>query len=171
MIAALLALGAGPGSGWGDDALDSDARESPWRQPSPLRAGPFDGDFATAGDEADPGETSPERLRLYDELGNPTGRVERLPPGLSDSWNVYDETGMRTGRLERNPLDESRLNLYDTQGRRVRTIRKHAVLEDRYEIYDDSGRRVGSVRGSPFGEGRYDIYDEQGRRTGRAESR
>lgn len=152
-----------------DDSFDPEARTPAWRQPAPLRWGGEREAYGLGGDESDPADDPPpSRLRLYDERGLRTGRVERHPL-FRDRLDLYDESGARTGRIEQHPLFEDELEAYDRQGRRVQKIRKHPLFEDRYDIYDSRGRRVGSVRENPLSEGRYDIYDAQGRRTGRAE--
>jgi uncharacterized protein YxjI len=169
LMAGFAALLGGPGLGHADDELDPEARRPAWRQPAPLRAGSEQEALEPAEDDPHAGDPMPDRIRLYDELGQRAGRVERHPT-FSNTLNVYDDYGKRTRQIRPHPVFEDRLDVYDESGRRIQNIRKHPVFDDQYDIYDERGRRVGSVRENPVIEGRYDIYDERGRRTGRAEA-
>jgi uncharacterized protein YxjI len=169
ILATLAAIAMAPAVATADDLLDRESLRSEWRERSPLRAyGEDDRDEAFDHDD-DALAAARDRLRLYDERGQPAGRVERNPL-IEDRLDLYDNRGARTGSVRQHSLFEDRLDVYDERGRRVREIRKHPLLDDQYDIYDDRGRRVGSVRRNPLLDGRYDVYDERGRRTGRVEA-
>lgn len=125
-------------------------------------------DCAPADEAQEDADTLPERLRLYDDKGRRTGRLER-DPVFEGRLGLYDEAGRRTGRVEEDPVFDGRYRIYDAQGRRDGHVEKDPVFEGRYRIYDSRGRKIGEVRPSGVFEGRYEIFDERGRRTGRVE--
>jgi hypothetical protein len=167
IISTLTVLGAGPGLA--DRVPDPESRGSGWRQPAPSDSETDRSDLELENRATRAHEPVPDRLRLYDERGHRTGRVERQD-GFGGTMNLYDEKGTRTGRVRHNPVFEEEYDVYDDRGRRVQRVRKHPAFDDRYDIFDTQGRRVGSVRAHPWIEERYDIYDDRGRRIGRADA-
>lgn len=127
----------------------------------------YEDPFANPGEETD--ESGPDRLRIYDDLGRRTGRVEK-DPIVEGSYNLYDRLGRRTGRVDEGLFRDDSFTVYDEKGRRVRDIRKNPSLDDHYDVFDTGGRRIGRIRESSVIEGQYDIFDEKGRRIGRVES-